>query len=158
MLHFYKTTPLSQKPPTLLYSPYSGESEYAGGSWLTRMFRELLRGEINSVVPRVPVILNYPLKLMDGKSAGIYFMWVLNFFCSFHPLAPHIFFIFALFVSRFVSGSTMSVNAYAAAQNAQSGRATPPNGLNNSPNNAARFWATAFGVNLSTWKVKVASG
>jgi hypothetical protein len=50
----------------------------------------------------------------------------------------------------------MSVNAYAAAQNAQSGRATPSNGLNKSPIHAARFWATAFGVNLSTWKVKVA--
>ena len=50
----------------------------------------------------------------------------------------------------------MSVNAYAAAQNAQSGRATPSNGLSNPPTHAARFWATAFGVNMSTWKVKVA--
>eukprot|EP00985_Skeletonema_marinoi_P023943 scaffold16251_cov65-Skeletonema_marinoi.AAC.1 len=63
----------------------------------------------------------------------------------FYPWAPHIFFIFALIVSRFASGSTMSVNAYAAAQNAQSGLATPSKGLNNSPIHAARFWATAFG-------------
>jgi hypothetical protein len=80
MLHFYKTTPLSQKPPTLLYSPYSGESEYVGGSWLTRTFRELLRGEINSVDPGVIGHFKLSLEINAQKKRRIIFLVSVDFF------------------------------------------------------------------------------
>lgn len=105
MLHFYKTTPLSQKPPTLLYSPYSGESEYVGGSWLTRMFGELLRGEIDSVVPGITGHFKLYLEInAQKKRKNIFFVSVDVFFVVL-PLGATIFFIFALIVSRFASGT-----------------------------------------------------